>query len=146
MTDKICSCPLHTVNGSLVRAYLDQACEVHGQQSTKTVSAGEKVTTEARDMWVRNLRDINASGMTERCAISLFDENERLRAEIILLDKVMADARMVLLTSLHDNGQPSQTSLAALNESCRAHFEWKAAQIPTSHNQRYENFAGGRPI
>lgn len=60
------------------------------------------------------------------------NELERLRAEIILFDKVLADARMVLLTSLHDNGQPSQTSLAALNESCRAHFEWKAQQIQTT--------------
>ena len=56
-------------------------------------------------------------------------ELDLLRSEIVLLDKVLNDARMVLLSSLHNEGQPSQSSLAALNESCRAHFEWKAERI-----------------
>ena len=60
------------------------------------------------------------------------NEIERLRAELILLDKVLNHARMVLLTSLNNEGQPSQTSLAALSESCRAHWEWKAKQITPS--------------
>jgi hypothetical protein len=56
-------------------------------------------------------------------------ENLELRAEVILLDRVLADARMVLLSSLSNEGEPSQSSLAALNESCRAHFEWRATRI-----------------
>lgn len=56
MKDKICSCPLHTVNGSLVRAYLDQACEVHGQRAMNTSEYHERVgrLLDAAMSWVRS--------------------------------------------------------------------------------------------